>query len=392
MHVLIFTNHFYPAYKAGGVLKAVVNFVGTLYEDMTITVVTSDRDLGDKKSFKSIPLNTFTQVGGAEVMYIKQSPFAIFTFLKVLRKQNYDVLYLNEAFNPYFTIVPLLFRRLSLIPDKPVILEPHGVFSKGALNIKKRKKNLFIWVANIVGLFKEVNWQATSDMEAAEMRDALGNKMCQKITVVPYLLSCKDVRIRLQKESVFLDRSEGPLRLVYLSRIVRKKNLYGAIKLLKSVTQKVTFDIYGPIEEKSYWERCVSLIRELPSNVEANYKGDVIPEEVLNTFSKYDLFLFPTHGENYGHVIYEALSAGTSVLLSDQTPWTNSGNSALKVISLDATDLWKEEMIKWSKKNQDDLVRCRKQVGEFITDYRIHHNSERKTIDFFSKVSHQYNN
>jgi glycosyltransferase involved in cell wall biosynthesis len=33
--------------------------------------------------------------------------------------------------------------------------------------------------------------------------------------------------------------------------------------------------------------------------------------------------LFPTHGENYGHVILEALLAGTPVLLSDQTPWRN---------------------------------------------------------------------
>src|SRR5581483_8212658 len=31
--------------------------------------------------------------------------------------------------------------------------------------------------------------------------------------------------------------------------------------------------------------------------------------------------LFPTHGENYGHVIREALAAGCPVIISDQTPW-----------------------------------------------------------------------
>jgi glycosyltransferase involved in cell wall biosynthesis len=35
----------------------------------------------------------------------------------------------------------------------------------------------------------------------------------------------------------------------------------------------------------------------------------------------YDLLFLPTAGENYGHVVVEALSAGVPVLLSDQTPW-----------------------------------------------------------------------
>ena len=34
-----------------------------------------------------------------------------------------------------------------------------------------------------------------------------------------------------------------------------------------------------------------------------------------------DLFFLPTRGENFGHVIAEALSVGTPVLISDQTPW-----------------------------------------------------------------------
>jgi len=38
---------------------------------------------------------------------------------------------------------------------------------------------------------------------------------------------------------------------------------------------------------------------------------------------QHDLFFFPTLGENYGHVIMEALMAGCPVLLSDRTPWRN---------------------------------------------------------------------
>lgn len=37
----------------------------------------------------------------------------------------------------------------------------------------------------------------------------------------------------------------------------------------------------------------------------------------------YDLFFLTTLGENYGHAIVEALSAGCPVLISNQTPWND---------------------------------------------------------------------
>jgi len=36
----------------------------------------------------------------------------------------------------------------------------------------------------------------------------------------------------------------------------------------------------------------------------------------------HDLFFLPTRGENFGHVIHEALNAGLPVLISDRTPWS----------------------------------------------------------------------
>ena len=63
------------------------------------------------------------------------------------------------------------------------------------------------------------------------------------------------------------------------------------------------------------------LIGNMPANVTVNYAGEIHPDQVESTLRTFDLFLFPTHGENYGHVIREALSAGVPALLSDRTPW-----------------------------------------------------------------------
>jgi glycosyltransferase involved in cell wall biosynthesis len=120
------------------------------------------------------------------------------------------------------------------------------------------------------------------------------------------------------------ERPEGaPLRLCFLSRISPKKNLDFALRVLAAVTVPVEFTIFGPVDDAAYWAACQPLIAQLPTNVRATYGGEVHPEDVRRTLTAQDLFFLPTRGENFGHVIYEALSSGVPVLISDQTPWND---------------------------------------------------------------------
>ena len=48
---------------------------------------------------------------------------------------------------------------------------------------------------------------------------------------------------------------------------------------------------------------------------------------VNQTLADYHLFFLPTLGENFGHSIFEALSVGVPVLISDQTLWTKIVNN-----------------------------------------------------------------
>ena len=116
-------------------------------------------------------------------------------------------------------------------------------------------------------------------------------------------------------------KQAGQLRVVFVSRISPKKNLLSALGMLQSLSGDVFFDIYGPLEDADYWNQCKKVIGTLPSNVLVKYKGMVEHENVGRVFCEHNLFLFPTLGENYGHVICEALSAGCPVLISDQPPW-----------------------------------------------------------------------
>ena len=118
-------------------------------------------------------------------------------------------------------------------------------------------------------------------------------------------------------------KTRDEARIVFVSRLVRKKNLDFAIQLLAHAEGRILFDIYGPREDPRYWDECAALMETLPANVTTAYRGDVAPAAVSELFTQYDLLLFPTLSENFGYVILEALTGGCPVLISDTTPWRN---------------------------------------------------------------------
>ena len=56
-------------------------------------------------------------------------------------------------------------------------------------------------------------------------------------------------------------------------------------------------------------------------NITINYKGYIDSEKIPNILKKYDFFVLLSEGENFGHAILEAMSAGLPVIISNFTPW-----------------------------------------------------------------------
>ncbi len=197
----------------------------------------------------------------------------------------------------------------------PVIVAPRGMFGAGALSIKKIKKKSFLFYANHSGLHKRVVWHAASKSEAEEIKERLGNEV--SIVMVPNL--SKGIKALKHKPKI-----KGELSLFFSARISQKKNLQFALELLSQVKKgRINFNIYGLIEDKSYWQQCLNRISKLPENVKSRYMGTYQPHEAEAVFSKEQVLFLPTLNENYGHSIVESLSCGCPVLISDQTPWTD---------------------------------------------------------------------
>lgn len=318
--LLVLMDYYIPGFRGGGPTTSVAHLVEWLGKEMEFSIVARDRDLGKSEPYLGIQRGRWQTVNGARVLYVHPRGFWLPRFLSLLRKEPYDLLYLQGFFTSP-TISALLVRRLGLIPARPVIVAPRGDFAPAGLALKRRKKRMYLWVAKRFGLYRGVTWQATAERERTEILEGFcktAEAVGSRIVIAPNLPP------RAQRWPMLATRqpkTPGAARIIFLSRIARKKGLDLALRILARVEGRVEFDIYGPVEESGYWRKCQVLMEALPRGVRAHYRGAVRPEAVLQTFAAHHLFLFPSRGENFGHVILEALTAGCPVLTADTTPW-----------------------------------------------------------------------
>jgi glycosyltransferase involved in cell wall biosynthesis len=323
LRVLVLLNYYLPGYRAGGPIRTVANLVQALGRDFQFRVVTADRDQGESQPYDGITANQWNRVGNAEVFYLPEGARSLVTLTNLLREAEYDVLYVNSFFSPRFSIFPLLLQRVGLAPSLPVILAPRGEFAQAALTLKSIKKRAYLRASMALGICSAVRWHASTEFEAADIRRAISaNASCASVVNV---FIARDIAAH-PKADPAVPRKASPspaLRIIFVSRVSRMKNLDFALRVLQAVRCKVKFDIYGPKEDPQYWAECEDLARQVPPNVEVTYHGALEHNMVRLAMSNADLFFVPSLGENFGHVFAEAFSSGVPVLVSDRTPWRN---------------------------------------------------------------------
>lgn len=318
--ILVAVGGYLPSHTAGGWPRSIANLVEALGDEFEFLIVTSGSDYQEPNPDQGVVIDEWNTVGRARVFYASATFKTVRKLAELVRATPHDILYLNSFFNE-FTIRLLVARRLRLIPDRPVILAPRGEFSEAAVALKRWKKRPYLAVAKLAGLCRRVTWQASSQYESQSMQGALGAAVapdCRTVVIAPNLVS--HVPTSHEPDRI-RQAADDPLRICFLSRIVRKKNLDYALRVSAQVTVPAEFHIHGVAEDRSYWQDCQSLIKRLPPNVTTRYHGATSHAEVMSALAQCDLFFLPTRDESFCHVIYEALAAGLPVLVSDRTPW-----------------------------------------------------------------------
>lgn len=376
--ILILNGQYLPGYKGGGPIQSCVNMVENLSDKFDFYVLTADRDFKSEEPYENIKINEWNKVGSAKVYYMSPDKQTLKGFEKTLNEIDFDIMYLNGFFSPIFTIKPLILRKLGKLKNKKVILTPRGDFTGGCEN-KKIKKYSYIYLCKIIGLYKGLLWHATSELEEKDIKKKFKKA---KIFTVPNLPA------KYVPKELTLEKKPGELKLVFISRIFPKKNLKFALEVLKEIKKgNIIFDIYGPMEDKEYWTECEKVIKEMPSNIKVTYKGEVPHSEIENIFSKYHAFFFPTLGENYGHVIIEAMMSGCLLIISDTTPWRNLSEYNIGWdISLENIKKFNKTINTMVSINNDEFKEKNKSLTSYINNILDSRKEEVKYIELFNKV------
>lgn len=309
MKILIINEGFLPGNKYGGPPVSIKNFC-TLLKENQCYIITKNHDLGEKTIYKGLKTG-WNLIGNCKVKYLSDKKYNYHKFENVIDEIKPDLIYLNGLFQS--AIIPSLY--LSKKHKIPVLLAPRGELCDGAFK-KKYKKIPYIVLLRFFGLLNNVFFQSTSPDETIAIRKrlAINENNIFELENIPSIFNITKVNLEKKKQEV---------KLIFLSRIVPKKNLLFALNLLTEIDGYVMLDIYGPIEDESYWNKCLKKIENLPENINVNYCGIVAHNNISDVFLQYHALLLPTLSENYGHVIIESMLSNCPVIISDQTPWTD---------------------------------------------------------------------
>ncbi|REJ80247.1 MAG: glycosyltransferase [Acidobacteria bacterium] len=303
---------FRPGFRAGGPIRSLDELCRALGDGFEAFVLARDHDLGGS-SYPEVERDRWVDwEGAASVWYFSRHNLGLQQVRDVLAGIRPDCIYLNSVFSIPFTVLPLR-ASASLAPRPRMVLAPRGSLHPGALRTRTLKKRLYLLGMKLLGVHRDLVFHATDEREADDIRRIFGSGA--EVHRIPNLA---------RASSGFVDppsKTPGRLEVGVLGRIVPKKNLAYLLERVGALRSEVTVRVAGPEEDSGYVQRCRRIARGLPPHVRVEWLGPVAPEDVGSFLGRNHVIALPTLGENHGHTVFEALSVGRPVLISDQTPW-----------------------------------------------------------------------
>lgn len=313
-----------------------------------------------------------------------------------IKKQKPDHLFIVGIYDGEYNLKPLLFCK-----GVKKIISVRGMLHPGALTQKSFKKNVYLGLWKLLGLHKKNIFHATTVEEKEFIEKRFGKdidvkiaanlpaavdfqqpcskmpgqlKMCTTALIspmknhLPVLKALRNVNGRQATD----DRKEEGFR--YASR----KNRDGQGESLRQASRNtryrqgdiplIEYDIYGPVKDKTYWQQCEALIKQMPENIKVTYRGEINPEQIVAALSETHLVVQPSKSENYGHSLYEALLAGRPLITSQATPWNKlEENKAGKNVNPENTDELVNAIEYFAAMNNEEYI----QYCEMARQYAI---------------------
>ncbi|WP_119628167.1 glycosyltransferase [Methylocaldum marinum] len=190
------------------------------------------------------------------------------------------------------------------------VVSPRGMLSAWALNHSKWQKRLVWFWKQKQALERAACFHATAECELEEIRD-LG--FSAPVAVIPNGI---DLSSEMRRPP------SGKRRLLFLARIHKKKGvdiLLNAWRYLENRYPNWELTIAGP-DDGGY----LSDMKQLASALQlgkVEFVGPIYGKQKENLLLSSDLYVLPTHSENFGMTVAEALAHGVPVIVTKGAPW-----------------------------------------------------------------------
>lgn len=239
----------------------------------------------------------------------------------------------------------------------PTVITPHGTLEDFVLKRSKWKKRLALIAYEMMNLKSASCLQATAEQEAISFR-RFGLK--NPIAIIPIGISedwlqCNGDMQKFRKR--FSIPRERRL-LLFLSRIHPKKGLPMLFKAMAQLSNRLDdwLLVIAGADESGHRHELEQQGEKLGISNRVIFVGPLHGSEKRDAFASADVFVLPTHSENFGIVIAEALGAGVPVITTKGAPWedlqthqcgwwVDASVDAIREALLSATQRPKEELV-----------------------------------------------
>ena len=258
-----------------------------------------------------VPLDRPVMEGGVTFHYFRRTMPGSWKFSVPLTQwlwhhvHQFDVVHVHALFS--YSTIPAC--RIARWRGVPYVIRPLGTLDAWSLGQKSWRKAPYLRLVERSHLDHAAALHATSEAEGDSLR-ALGYP--DRTRVIPLGVSVPS------RESTNAEGAGQPLRLLFLSRLHEKKGIPLLLEALASPGLEGvswTLDIAGrgdPQYESFLREQCARLGLAARVRFVGQVEGDV--KAALMRAS--DVFVLPSHSENFGIAVAEAMAAGLPVIVT----------------------------------------------------------------------------
>ncbi len=316
---------FYPAVVYGGPIFTSLQTVEELAKiGIEIRVSTTNANKGSKLNVKTNKWekkdkNIFIKYYN-ETIVDKISFPLLFSLWKDIKDS--DIVHVQGLFSTP-TPIALIYAKLF---HKKVLLTPHGTLGHWCLVSGSRFKSLWLkWL--IQPYLSNVIWHASSEKEKLEILSVYSNVNIQVIANGININEFEKINIMNQLEFInkFCDykKSDVTKIIVSMGRLQRVKGfnilINSFVKVLKQYPNtKLLIAGQDEGEKQNLLDQIIQ--NHLENNV--FLVGQISGQDKVDFLANANLFVLPSHSENFGIVYAESLAAGTPIVASKYTPWS----------------------------------------------------------------------